>query len=211
MTTKAKPKRALNYEDFELVHMSYNEKAKKLVIEYREAESTGDGWQHTSHETPHPDLINSLEAFKPHAARVLGLQKGWDFAREAVRNNEEQLKAAIAGVKDADGSIVNISDITLLGEGETAGVKVSGSLKALNGVTKFKLPVIRFNSEAMAIEKTIMGLYEKANEAAYGFIFQGKRKDPDMFDENDADGKPVKKKKQLDLEEEANKANLQSV
>jgi len=207
--TKAKPKRALNFEDFELLHMSYNEKAKKLVIGYRETESTGDGWVHTSHETPHPELVNSLEAFKTHAARVLGLQKGWDFAREAVKDNEEQLKAALAGVSEADGSIVNISDISLLGDGETRGLKISGSQKALNGIMKFKLPVIRFNSEAMAIEKTIEGLYDAANEAAYGFIFQGKRKDPDMFTEGDDKGSKKKGGTQTNIVDEA--AKMQAV
>jgi hypothetical protein len=152
---------------------------------------------------PHPDLLKSLENLKPHLARVLGLQAGWDFSRENVKNAKtfDPLAAATQGAKDADNS-VKIVGITMMGDNETEGVKINGFLKCLNGDMKVNCPVIRFRNEAMGIEQTVEGLVNTIIEEAFAFLFQQKRKQYTLEDEeidNSKKGKKKKDKGQLDL------------
>jgi len=206
--------RRLNYEDFEFNKLSYNEKQGLLTVEYNERGGSKDGHTHKSLETPHPDLLTSLDALRPHLARVLGLQQGWDFARENVKDAKtfDALKQATQGAKDADNSVKVVS-ITLMGDGETAGVKIGGFMKCLNGDMKVNCPVVRFRSEAMAIEQTVEKLVEQIKEEAFGFIFQSKRKQYSLEEQEEINNRKNKKnrkdKNQLNLVDEAEKAEEQ--
>jgi len=199
MSTTKPPKRSLNYEDFELTGLSYNEKGQKLVIHYRERQSRGGGWTCESPEVPAPEIPNSLAAFKPYAAIIMGLQNGWSFAREAVKDDLDKLANALQGVKEADEAITNIQAVALFGDEENRGVKIKGSYRTDFGVSKFAHPVVRFDSEKTGIEKTLEKLYEDCNAAAYGFIYQGKRKQLTIEEQAEQDRKKGKNKKQQDL------------
>lgn len=204
--------RFVNYEDFVLNKLTYNEKKQLLVVDWEERTGSKDGHLDTPKETPHPDLLTALDALKPHLARVLGLQKGWDFAREEFREDPDNLKRALSGVKDADNS-VKVIGITILGEGETEGVKIEGFLSCLNGQMKVNCPVIRFRSEAMAIEGTVEKLIEAVRVEAYAFLHQKKRKQYTLEEQEEIDRKRLKIKKtkkqpknQTNLIDQANEA-----
>lgn len=185
-------RRYINYEDFELQKLSYNEKQGLLAIDWNEKTGSKDFHADKSKEVPHPDLLTAISALGPHLARVLGLQQGWDFAREATRNDLDVLKGATQGAKDADASI-KVMSITMMGEGETLGVKIAGFLDCLNGKMKVNCPVIRFASEAMYIEKTVEKLVEDIRTEAYGFLFQQKRKQYTIEEQQEIEDKKNKK------------------
>lgn len=204
-------RRYINYEDFELEKISYNEKQGLLKIDWSEKTGSKDFHNDGSKEAPAPELLASLDALKPHLARVLGLQQGWDYARENVKGAKtfDPLAGATQGAKDADNS-VKVMSISILGEGETQGVKIAGNMQCLNGAMKVNCPVIRFRAEAMGIEQTIEGLVEEIRKEAYGFLFQNKRKQY-TIEEQEALNKKKNKKKgvapgQTDLLVEADKA-----
>jgi len=185
--------RFVNYENFLLKKLTYNEKQQLLVIDWEEKTGTKDGHQDKPKDVPHPDLLAALDALKPHLSRTLGLQQGWDFARENVKENGDALKQAMAGAKSADNS-VKVIGIVMMGEGETEGVKINGFMQCLNGQMKVNCPVIRFGSDAMAIEKTVEGLIEKVKIEAYGFLHQNKRKQYSIEEQEEIDRKKLKKR-----------------
>lgn len=187
-------KRALNYEEFDL-HKLKNS-GGNLQIVYFEKSGTKDSITVDSENTPHPDLTDALAALSPYCAHILQLQKGWDYAREELRENPDKLTGAVNGAKEAD-KLIKVSGISLSGEGQNASVKITGSLKCLNGAMGFATPLVRFANSAMAIEQTIEGLCEKVRAEAYNFIFKGKVADPKL----DIEGEDP----QLDIETEAGK------
>lgn len=197
--------RRLNYEDFLFEKLTYNEKSGVLKIFYKERGGKRDGHEHTSLETPHPDLLNAIQEMNPHFARVYGLQAGWDFALEETRKDLDRMQIARQGSKEANNAVKVIS-VTLYGEGETEGVKLGAFLKCLNGETKVSCPVIRFGSEAMGIEQTVKGLFEAIKQEAFGFVFQNKRKQYTLEEQEEMETKKSKGKKnknQLDIIVEA--------
>lgn len=187
-----KPVRPIIFEDFDLVKLGYNEKKKELVVKYYESGVSRDSVAITSDDNPHPDLLNSLHELSPYLARVLGLQAGYDIAREELRKSPDALKKAVDGAKNADDS-VTVLNITVFGAGETKGLVIQGSLRAINGYTTVKCPVIRFNSEAMAIEKSVEAIFEKIREEAYAFLFQNKRKQLSIEEQEQNEEKRKKK------------------
>jgi len=205
--------RRLNYEDFIFQKLTYNEKQGKLVIKYQERGGQKDGHTHESIEAPHPDLLKAMEALKPHVARILTLQTGWDFAREGLKSDFDALKGAVQGATYADNS-VKVVTILMKGKEDTEGVKIAGSLKCLNGDMSYNIPVVRFNSDAMMIEKTVEKLVDDIKGEAFGFIFQNKRKQYTIEEQEELDRKKGKKgkkapkepKNQLNLVDEAEKA-----
>lgn len=124
--------------------------------------------------------------------RELGIQAGYDIAREELRKSPDALKKAVDGSKSADDS-VTVLNITVFGSGETKGLVIQGSLRAINGYTTVKCPVIRFNSEAMAIEKSVEAIFEKIREEAYAFLFQNKRKQLSIEEQEQNEEKRKKK------------------
>lgn len=198
--------RRLNYEDFLFEKLTYNEKSGVLKVFYKERGGKRDGHEHTSVETPHPDLLNALQELNPHFARVFGLVTGWEFALEETRKDLDRMTVARQGFKESNDSVKVIS-VARYGDGETEGVKMSAFLKCLNGETKVNCPVIRFGSEAMGIEQTVQKLFENVKQEAFGFIFQNKRKQYTIEEqealENKKNKKSKKNKNQLDIEVEA--------
>lgn len=211
-------KRAIPYSDFDMTSVKYNSKSG-LVVAYTDKDTGRKQNPTDDKNSPSPDFLNALKELAPHVVHILGLQRGWDYAREnlSFQDQEEQLKGATKGGKDAD-EMFTVSGIRLAGEGKNASVKITGSLKCLSGATGMATPLINFQNTALGIEQTIQELCEKVKSETYNFLFLGKvaaKQEKIEFDEaSDPDvDQPIKNgknkdknKKQLDLEEEANKA-----
>lgn len=96
---------------------------------------------------PHPDLQNVMNQLQLYMATRLGILEGWDFSREHLKKNPNYLKKAIQGHKDAL-ERCNINGLTFLGEGETYGVTITGSIKTpKNGSVGLAVPKITFSKE----------------------------------------------------------------
>lgn len=216
------PKRVIPYSDFDMRSVKYNSK-NGVEVNYFNKDTGRHENPSDAKNAPHPDFLNALKALAPHVVHILGLQKGWDHSREHIsfQDKEEALQAAVRGAKEADESFT-VSGIRLSGEGKNASAKITGSLKCLSGATGLSSPLINFQNTALGIEQTIEKLCEKVKEETYSFLFTGKvaAKQEEMdFDEGsdpDVDqpikntrkggGKNKAKNKQLDVEEEAAKA-----
>lgn len=207
-------RRAIPYSDFEMTSVKYAPKTG-VVVAYLD-KSTGRHQNPSDDKNkPHPDFHAALKALAPHVVHILGLQRGYDLAREELRDNDEALNKAVKGAKDADGSFT-VSGIRFAGEGKNASVKITGSLKCLTGAVGMASPLINFQSNAMAIEKTIEALCEKVKAETFSFLFTGKvdaeQTAMKFGDPNDPDkDPPIHKKKlskaeQLRVDKEAEKA-----
>lgn len=207
-------KRVIPYADFDLLKVKYNSKEGIEAVYFDKSTGRKNTVKDSDHQ-PHPHFFESLKELAPHVVHVLGLQRGWDVAREELRDNSEGLQKAMQGAKEADKSFT-VSGIAFSGEGKNASVKITGSLKCLTGAVGMASPLINFQNNALAIEQTVQALCEKVKEETYNFIYCGKvdSKQEEMeFDEaSDPDkDQPIKgtskkpKGKQLDIEKEAEK------
>lgn len=205
-------KRALIYDEFELHKVKYNSKTG-MEIDYFEKGDRKDSVTVKSDTAPHPDLLNALKKLAPHAAYILGLQRGWDYSRENLKDDDELLKGATQGAKAADETFT-VSGARLAGEGKNAGVKITGSLKCLTGATGMAIPLILFENTALGIEKTVQQICEEIEREVYLYLFSDKvaAKQEKLALEEGAEPGDTKAKKrkvrgvQTDLAVEAEKA-----
>lgn len=170
----------LEVASFELQKVKLNAK-KGLVIDFYDKSSPNELWNVDSDSRPHEDLTNSLSHLQEVLAYSLGLNNGWDFAREHNRKNEDALKKAQHSWKD-EILRCDISGLSLVGSGDNQGIKITGSLKTDLGVVGLSSPTVRFDSEVVnSVDETVMigDLAETAYNAVqlevWKFIFKGKR------------------------------------
>jgi hypothetical protein len=207
-------KRVIPYSDFDMVSVKYSPKTGLDVVYFNKATGRRENPSDDKHK-PHPDLLEALKALAPHVAHILGLQDGWDYARENLKDNSDLLRGAMSGANEADGRFT-VSGIRFAGSGKNASVKITGSLKCKTGAVGMASPLINFQSNAMAIEQTIQALCEKVKEEVFNFVITGKedakQEEIDFNSANDPDiDQPIKNKggrtkKQLRVDEEAEKA-----
>ena len=170
----------LDVKDFELQKVKFNAK-KGLDIDWYDLNRTNDMYSVESDSKPSEDYINALNALKEVFAYSLGLNNGWDYSRENNRKNDDALKKSIQSWKD-EIERCEVTGLTVVGVGETKGIKISGSLKTDLGTIGMASPIIRFTSEFVnSIDETIMigDLAEIAFNAIqteiWMFIYKDKR------------------------------------
>jgi len=170
----------LDVKDFELQKVKFNAK-KGLDIDWYDLNRTNDMYSVESDSKPSEDYINALNALKEVFAYSLGLNNGWDYSRENNRKNDDALKKSIQSWKD-EIERCEVTGLTVVGVGETKGIKISGSLKTDLGTIGMTSPIIRFNSEIVnSVDETIMigDLAETAFNAIqieiWMFIYKDKR------------------------------------
>lgn len=167
-------------KSFELKKVKFNAK-KGLEIEFYDINEPNDLWSVDSDSQPSDDYHTALNTLKEVLAYSLGMSNGWDFARENNRKNDDALKASIRGWAD-EIERCNITGLSLVGVGESEGIKISGSLKTDLGTVGLASPIIRFNSEFInSVDETIMigdlaeTAFSNIQEEVWMFIFKGKR------------------------------------
>lgn len=139
---------------------------------------------------PHTDLIQLFDRLKLYMAMRLDLLSGWDFAREKCKKDNEALQEAITSHKDCINRC-KISGISIVGENSLRAVKITGSVKCGDSSVGLATPNINFASEKLGYEQDVDSLCEEIREEVYNYVFNNKRA-------------------QLDLEDEANKAEKEN-
>jgi hypothetical protein len=167
-------------KDFELHKIKFNAK-KGLDIEFFDINSPNELWSVSSDSQPSEDYINALNELKEVFAYSLSLNNGWDFAREHNRKNEEALKKARQFWLD-EIERCSVTGLTVVGAGDSLGIKISGSLKTELGVVGCASPTIRFDVDVVnSIDESVMigdlaeTAFNKIREEIWMFIFKGKR------------------------------------
>lgn len=165
---------------FELKKVKFNAK-KGLNIQFFDLDSTNDLWNVDSDSQPSEDYILALNELKEVLAYSLGYNNGWDYLRENNRKNEDVLKKSILFWKD-DIEKCCVSGVTLVGTGESKGIKILGSIKTDLGVIGLASPTIKFEDyvtnsigEDVMIGDMAETAFTKIQLEVWAFIFAGKR------------------------------------
>lgn len=138
---------------------------------------------------PHHDLLNTMANLRTYVAQKVGLLAPWDFAREHLKGNADALKLAIQGHEDTINSIT-ITGVAFVGEGDKKGVDIKFYLKFLHGNGKgMNSGKITFNPgvQELGYEDEVEEICEEIRKEVYNYTV-------------------IKKKAQLDIETEADKA-----
>lgn len=129
---------------------------------------------------PHPDLQKTLDQLKLHFATRLGLLQGWDYSREKIKKDEDALKGAIDGHKEAVARC-KIGGLTFVGEGETYGVIITGNLLTPNGGSVgLAVPKITFGLTKLGYEEDVKEICEEVKKEVYAYRFQSKKAQLDI-------------------------------
>lgn len=170
----------LAVESFDLKKVKFNSK-KGLVIDFFDIGSPNDLWNIDSDSQPSEDYVNALNELKEVLAYSISLNDGWDFAREHNRKDEDALKKARQFWLD-EIERCNVTGLTVVGAGDSMGIKISGSLQTELGVVGLASPTIRFDADVPnSIDESIMigdlaeTAFKKIREEVWMFIFKGKR------------------------------------
>lgn len=173
--------RKLEYKNFDLDNVKATKDGLTVVF----YEKGGSSNKHTivCEGDPHPHFKDALAALGGYYALALELQSGWDYARENLRDEGELLKGAILGA-ERETTRCLITGVSYLGDIETLGAKIIGSLKCNNNWVKISTPKILFAGTKLGYEQTVMDLCEKVKAETYNYVFNSKRAQLSL----DADG-----------------------
>lgn len=134
---------------------------------------------------PHPDLQKAMDQLKLYMATRLGLLGGWDFAREHLKKNPNYLQKAIAGHESAK-DVCNVNGLTFLGEGETAGVSITGSIKTpKSGSVGLAVPKITFGKEDLGYEEDVLQITKEITDEVYNYLILRKKEQTDVVDQSE--------------------------
>lgn len=171
--------RILEYKNFELV--SFKVTDKLVTIKHHEGGLDPVTMSAEFEHQIHPEFREKLDQLKLYATQVIGTLEGWDYCRDNLTlNNEEASKGAVEGHKTAV-SRFSVGGFSFQGEGDTLGVKITGSLKTPKaGSIGMALPKITFSSEKLGIEDEVMEICEEIKKEVYSYRFQGKKLQTDI-------------------------------
>lgn len=177
-TKQEQQRRLLEYKDFDLIKMKLTDKG--VYVEHHENGTEPGTDKRNGEYQPHPDLLNALDALKLYMATRLGLLEGWDFAREHLKNSKNHLKSAIMKHEEVI-ERMNVNGITYVGEGETRGVMITGSIQTpKGGSTGLAVPKITFGKEVLGYETEVEELCGEIRKETYGYRFQKKKLQEDI-------------------------------
>lgn len=167
-------------KDFELQKVKFEGK-KGLYFEFFDISQPDFLWKGSADQIPSEEYVAALNELKEVLAYSLSLNNGWDFAREHNRKNDEQLKKAQLFWNE-EIARCNITGISVVGDEENRGIKISGSLVTDLGTVGLASPIIRFeDSFNNSVDTEIMIgdlaelAFKKIQEEVWMFIFKGKR------------------------------------
>lgn len=180
-TKEEQQRRVMPLAAFDLVKCKIT-KDGVLVIHQEHGTEAGTN-QKDGDYLPHPDLQKALDALKLYMATRLGMLEGWDYCREHLLKDAEALEGAMAGHKTAI-ERCQVNGITIMGEGDTRGVKISGYLKTNKGDgTGLSVPKITFNEEKLGYEAEVAEICELITAEVYKYRFQAKKLQLDIVTE----------------------------
>lgn len=132
---------------------------------------------------PHPDLQAKMNELQLYMATRLGLLEGWDYSRDNLKG--EKLKKAMNGHKETL-ERCNVNGITYLGEGETRGVTITGSIKTpKSGSVGLAVPKITFGKDTLGYEGEVEQICEEITDEVYNYLILRKKEQTDLGDQAD--------------------------
>lgn len=132
---------------------------------------------------PHPDLVEATKELRLYMASRIGLLQGWDFACEACREDWDNLEKAKSGHEETI-ERMNVNGLTFLGEGETLGVTITGSIKTpTSGSIGLAVPKITFSKEELGIEEDVEAICEKITDEVYNYLILRKKEQASVEDQ----------------------------
>lgn len=172
--------RVIEYKNFKLLKF----KVTKIGVDVTHMEPGEEGGKITKEgkAQPHPDLKLAMDKLKLYMATRLGLLTGWDYSREHLKKADEVLQGAVDGHKEAL-DYCNVNGLTFVGEGDTAGVQITGSIKVpKGGSTGLAVPKITFSKDTLGYENDVEELCEKVKIEVYAYRYQHKKAQLDLID-----------------------------
>lgn len=128
-----------------------------------------------SERVPHPDLLNVLDAFREHVARILGLAKS---------DGEGGVLGELAGSE-----IVMVS-VSVSGKEDNRGVILSGKRKAFNGaMMAVNTSRIVFGKDQYGYEEEVEELVNRLEDECFEYIVNRKSGQLDAFAEQEKQAK----------------------
>lgn len=132
---------------------------------------------------PHPDLQEKMNQLQLYASTRIGLLEGWDFSREHLKKNPNCLQKAIQGHKDAL-SRFKVNGITFVGEGETYGVCITGSVAPQKGGSfGLSVPKITFSKTELGYEEDVEQICEEIKVEVYNYLILRKKEQTNIEDQ----------------------------
>jgi len=166
-------RRTIEYQEFDLIKFKITKDG--VDVTHHESGDDPGGNTKTGESQPHPDLKKKMDELKLYMATRLGLLQGWDFSRENLKGDLELLKIALDGHKETLGRC-NVNGLTFMGEGETYGVSITGSLAVPNGGSfGLAVPKITFGSDKLGYEQEVQEICEQIKSEVYQYRFQSKK------------------------------------
>jgi len=173
--------RILPREDFHL--MSFKLSKDGVFIKHHLGGADPQTQTNDVDAKPHPDLKSTMDQLQLYMATRLGLVEGWDFSREHLKKNPNYLQKAIQGHKDAVARC-NINGITFVGEGETAGVMITGSIKTpKNGSVGLAVPKIKFGDTELGYETEVEEICKEISDEIYNYLILKKKEQASVEDQ----------------------------
>lgn len=162
----------LELKNFELKKVKKD--GKGLHVEWFDKTMPNDVYSVDSDTAPHEDYDSVLAKFKEILAKSLGLHVGFDLARENTRKNDEKLAEAVR-LWNEETDRCNVTGVSLVGQGENEGIKITGSLKCELGTVGLASPPIKFSEEEIGIGETTRTLVEDLTKEVWSYVYANKR------------------------------------
>jgi len=131
---------------------------------------------------PHPDLIRLRDTLREYLVKAYHLGTGYEVAIKYLKG--EQKKIAEDGMIDLYDK-VEITGISIGGDDQLRGVVISGKIQSFNkSKCAMNTPRIVFSSEKLGYELDVEGQVELIEREIYKYLFEGKKAQKDLFDDD---------------------------
>ena len=178
----------LKFDNFDLKKVKIQNDL--VETEFHEKRSI-DGVSHTlvhslkAKYIPHPDLLNARDKLKDVLIKSFHYHEVNDVASKYLKGEQKQK------VEDAFLDICNkieVTGVSISGDEQLKGAVVTGKIESNNG-SKCALnsPRIVFASDKIGYEKDVENAVELLTRETYKYLFEGKRAQGELFDNQDQD------------------------
>lgn len=174
----------LKADEFDLQKFKIEKDSMK--VEFNEIRKTNEGTIKIPHsmEPPyqaHPDLLDLLSRMKEFVL------KQYDYHKLNLSKNKES-KAAWQEINKA----LTVTGFTLIGSDNLKGAIVTAKIKTESGTRALPTGRIVFSSDKLGYEKECEVLIEELQSEVYSCLFENKRAQLDLFQEEKKDKKEAK-------------------
>lgn len=145
--------------------------------------------------TPHPDLKDIFDVMKPYVLKQYDYHKLFVARTDLKKEDKSKTSEAWAELLRN----VTVTGFTLTGSENLKGAIITAKLKTESGTRAMPTGRIVFSSDKLGYEKEVEALIEEAQTEVYRCLFENKRSQLDMFDQDPAETKESKKEAKLGL------------